>query len=129
SLITLAPGATNNTIDAGLFQGAQLGDRVWFDTNKNGVQDANEAGVAGVKVSLLDANGVAVASPLTTDANGNYLFSNLKPGTYSVQFDKTTLPAGYVLTSKDLGGNDANDSDANLVDGKTAQVTLASGEI
>ncbi|MEN9865333.1 MAG: hypothetical protein RL748_923, partial [Pseudomonadota bacterium] len=128
SLITLAPGATNNTIDAGLFKGAQLGDRVWLDTNKNGVQDAGEAGVAGVKVTLLDANGQAVGSPLTTDANGNYLFTNLKPGTYSVQFDKTTLPAGYLFTSKDAGGDDSNDSDANQTDGSTAQVTLASGE-
>ncbi len=126
-LITLAPGATNNTIDAGLFQAAQLGDRVWFDANKNGVQDAGEAGVAGVKVTLLDANGVAVASPLTTDANGNYLFSNLKPGTYSVQFDKTTLPAGYVITSKDVGGNDSTDSDADQ-NGRTAQTVLESGE-
>lgn len=127
-LVTLAPGATNNTIDAGLFRGAQLGDRVWFDANKNGVQDSGEAGVAGVKVTLLDANGVAVGSPLTTDANGNYLFTNLKPGTYSVQFDKTTLPSGYVFTGKDAGGNDGNDSDASLTDGKTAQVTLAAGE-
>ena len=127
-LITLAPGATNNTIDAGLFQGAELGDRVWFDTNKNGIQDDGEAGVAGVKVTLLDATGHAVGSPLTTDANGNYLFTNLKPGTYSVQFDKTTLPAGYLFTGKDMGGNDNLDSDANQADGTTAQATLASGD-
>lgn len=127
SLITLAPGATNRTIDAGLYQGAQLGDRVWLDSNKNGVQDAGEAGVAGIKVNLLDANGVVVGNAVTTDANGNYLFTNLKPGTYSVQFDKTTLPAGYVITGKDVGGNDASDSDADE-HGKTAQTVLESGE-
>ncbi|WP_317202683.1 SdrD B-like domain-containing protein [Janthinobacterium sp.] len=126
-LITLAPGETNNSIDAGLYKTAELGDRVWLDLNKNGVQDAGEAGVAGVKVTLLDASGHAVGSPLTTDANGNYLFTNLKPGTYSVQFEKTSLPAGYVFTGKDAGGNDNLDSDAS-VDGATAQVTLASGE-
>jgi protocatechuate 3,4-dioxygenase beta subunit len=127
-LITLAPGATNNSLDAGLYKTAQLGDRVWLDANKNGVQDAGEGGLAGVKVTLLDATGHAVGSPLTTDANGNYLFTNLKPGTYSVQFDKTTLPAGYAFAGKDLGGNDATDSDANQADGSTAQVTLSSGE-
>lgn len=127
-LITLAPGATNNTIDAGLFRGAELGDRVWYDTNRNGIQDEGEAGVAGVKVILRDANGASVGSPLTTDANGNYLFTNLKPGTYSVQFDKTTLPAAYLFTDKDQGSSDQLDSDANAADGTTAQVTLASGD-
>ncbi|WP_338845578.1 SdrD B-like domain-containing protein [Massilia sp. W12] len=127
-LITLAPGATDRTIDGGLYKTAQLGDRVWFDHNKNGVQDAGEGGVAGVKVSLLDANGAATGMVTSTDANGNYLFANLKPGTYSVQFDKNSLPAGYAITARDAGGNDAADSDANPTDGKTAQVTLASGE-
>ena len=109
---------TNLSLDAGLYRAAELGDRVWFDANKNGVQDAGEAGVAGVKVTLLDASGNAVGSPLVTDANGNYLFTNLKPGAYSVQFDKTTLPAGYAFTGQDQGGDDQRDSDANAIDGQ-----------
>ena len=126
--VTLAPGETNSSLDAGLYRAAELGDRVWFDANKNGVQDAGEAGVAGVKVTLLDASGNAVGSPLVTDANGNYLFTNLKPGAYSVQFDKTSLPAGYAFTGQDQGGDDLRDSDASAIDGKTAQVLLASGD-
>jgi hypothetical protein len=98
----------------------------WLDTNGNGQQDNGEAGVAGVKVTLLDANGNAVGST-TTDANGNYLFTGLRPGTYSVQFDKTTLPAGYSFTTANTG-SDASDSDANVTDGKTAQTVLDSGE-
>lgn len=126
--VTLAPGETNSSLDAGLYRAAELGDRVWFDANKNGVQDAGESGVAGVKVTLLDASGNAVGSPLVTDANGNYLFTNLKPGAYSVQFDKTSLPAGYAFTGQDQGGDDLRDSDASAIDGKTAQVLLASGD-
>jgi len=126
--VTVVEGENNPTIDAGLYKLAQLGDRVWLDTNKNGIQDAGEAGVQGVKVTLLDGSGNPVGSPLTTDANGNYLFTGLKPGTYSVQFDKTTLPAGYSFTSQDQGANDATDSDANPVDGKTIQTVLESGE-
>ncbi|MGK5061227.1 SdrD B-like domain-containing protein [Janthinobacterium sp. LB3P112] len=126
--VTLAPGQTNLSLDAGLYRAAELGDRVWFDVNKNGVQDSGEAGVAGVKVTLLDASGNAVGSPLVTDANGNYLFTNLKPGAYSVQFDKTSLPAGYAFTGRDQGGDDQRDSDASAIDGKTAQVLLASGD-
>jgi uncharacterized surface anchored protein len=127
--ITLAAGQTNNNVDAGFYKGATLGDRVWMDANKNGVQDSGEAGVAAVKVILLDAAGNPTGATATTDTNGNYSFTNLKPGTYSVQFDKASLPANYVFTGADLGSNDAKDSDANVSTGKTAQVTLASGAV
>ena len=124
--VTLVSGQNNPTLDAGLYKLAELGDKVWLDSNSNGVQDAGEAGVTGVKVTLLDAAGNAVTST-TTDASGNYLFSNLKPGTYSVQFDKTTLPAGYAFTTKDVGADSA-DSDADTTTGKTIQTVLDSGE-
>jgi serine-aspartate repeat-containing protein C/D/E len=75
-----------------------------------------------------DANGNPVGAPLTTDANGNYLFTGLKPGTYSVQFDKTTLPAGYSFTSANVG-SDVSDSDANsLPTARPSQTVLDSGE-
>ena len=125
--VTLQSGQNNPNVDAGLYQLAELGDHVWFDTNGNGQQDGGEAGVAGVKVTLLDASGNPVGASLTTDANGNYLFTGLKPGTYSVQFDKTTLPAGYSFTSANVG-SDVSDSDANPADGKTVQTVLDSGE-
>ena len=48
--VTLAPGETNNTLDAGLYQPAALGDFVWSDTNANGIQDAGETGIAGWKL-------------------------------------------------------------------------------
>jgi protocatechuate 3,4-dioxygenase beta subunit len=128
-LVTLAAGQTNNNVDAGFYQGATLGDRVWLDANRNGVQDGGETGLAGVKVILLDAAGNATGATAITDANGVYSFTNLQPGTYSVQFDKASLPANHVFTGADLGGNDAKDSDANATTGKTAQVTLASGAV
>ncbi|HOB47465.1 MAG TPA: SdrD B-like domain-containing protein, partial [Zoogloea sp.] len=126
-LVTVAAGESNNTIDAGLFRSAEIGDRVWLDTNGNGQQDGGEAGVAGVVVRLYNANGDLVDGPVATDTNGNYLFTDLRPGTYSVQFDKTTLPAGYSFTSANVG-SDVSDSDANPADGKTAQTVLDSGE-
>ena len=95
--IALAPGETNNKADAGLYRSASLGNTVWYDTNRNGSQDAGEAGVAGVRVTLLDANGNPVGATVTTDASGHYQFSDLKPGSYSVQFDQTSLPAHLSL--------------------------------
>lgn len=121
--VTLGSGENNPTLDAGLFQYAALGDRVWKDSNANGVQDAAETGLAGVTVKLLDANGATVATT-TTDASGQYLFNNLAPGSYRVQF---VTPAGYVLSPAGAGSDSAADSDA-LAGGTTAAVTLASGE-
>ena len=120
---TLASGEVNNTVDAGLYRQARLGDRVWLDANGNGQQDAGEANVAGVTVNLLDAGGNVVATQ-TTNASGNYLFTGLTPGAYSVQF---VAPAGYQLTTKDAGA-DASDSDADTATGKTGQYVLQSGD-
>ncbi|MCX7818841.1 MAG: DUF2341 domain-containing protein [Kiritimatiellae bacterium] len=124
-LTRLDPGETDRTWDAGLYlRPASLGDRVWHDLNANGVQDAGEPGVPGVTVRLYDANSNVVATT-TTDANGNYLFSELTPGDYSVGF---TLPPGYAFSARDQGGNDAQDSDADPSTGRTIVTTLEPGE-
>ena len=63
-----------------------IGNYVWLDANSDGVQDASEAPIAGVDIKLLDGNGNPVigedGNPLvaTTDASGNYLFTNLPSG-------------------------------------------------
>ena len=126
--ITLAAGENNPTLDAGLIYSqpitASLGDRVWLDTDKNGVQNAGEQGVSGVTVTLYNAAGTAVGTTIT-DGNGNYNFANLTPGDYSVGF---SLPAGYVFTGQDAGGNDATDSDVNPTSGRTITTNLIAGE-
>ena len=123
--VTLAAGQSNMTLDAGFYKTASIGDRVWFDVNENGVQDGGEVGVANVTVNLLNASGTQVGTT-TTDTSGNYLFSSLRPGTYSVEFK---APAGYSFTGKDAGANDAADSDADKVTGRTIQTVLDSGEV
>ncbi|MCC6706819.1 MAG: carboxypeptidase regulatory-like domain-containing protein, partial [Gammaproteobacteria bacterium] len=125
---TLASGENNTSVDAGVYQTAAIGDRVWVDANGNGRQDDGEANVAGVKVYLLNSVGTAIDSQVT-DANGNYHFINLVPGTYSIKFDLATLPAGYTVTSKDAAlATDLTDSDADAITGITAPTVLESGE-
>ena len=104
---------------------SSLGNKVWEDTNRNGLQDQGEAGIANVVVKLYDCSGNFI-SQTTTDANGNYLFSNLTAGDYSVQFMK---PAGYIFTTKDANsnGSDASDSDADVTTGKTICINLLAG--
>jgi hypothetical protein len=85
---TIAPvmiysGDVRNDLDAGLFRRVSIGDRVWLDTNGNGIQEGGEGGARGVTVRLLDAAGSVIATTVT-DITGNYRFSELLPGTYAV---------------------------------------------
>ncbi len=79
-----------------------VGDRVWTDTNGNGVQDSGEAGINGVTVQLIDSEGAVMASTVTA-GNGNYTFSGLPAGNYTVKVVSSTLPAGQSQTY-DLDG-------------------------
>ena len=83
---TGAAGSFIPTYDFGFWKPAAIGDRVWIDTDHNGIQDAGEVGVPGVGVTLHDSTGATVCHTVT-DANGLYLFDRLNPGTYHVCFD------------------------------------------
>ncbi len=83
-----------------------LGDKVWEDSNKNGIQDNDELGIPGVKVTLKDSNGTVIETT-ETNANGKYSFDNLPNGTYKVDFE---TPNNYSPTTPNVG-NDALDSD------------------
>src|SRR3981081_2729141 len=96
-------------------------DRVWWDTNGNGVQDGGENGVGGCTVNLKDASGTIIGST-TTDSKGSYN-SGCTPGSYAVWL---TTPSGYQITGKDIGGNDATDSDFNA-NGQTDLFTVGAG--
>ncbi|PID80423.1 MAG: hypothetical protein CSB19_00085 [Clostridiales bacterium] len=110
--------ADNMTLDLGIYKPTtpptpkkyKIGDTVWDDKDNDGIQDSGEPGVAGVKVTLKDGNGIVIATT-TTDSNGNYSFTGLDNGDYIVEFDPTTFPAGYGETKHNQGGNDAVDSD------------------
>ncbi|MGK7945955.1 MAG: SdrD B-like domain-containing protein, partial [Microcystaceae cyanobacterium] len=132
-IVILAPGENNPTIDAGLYQLASLGDYVWEDSDVDGIQDNDEAGIGGVLVTLTGggADGVIGTADDTTDttttlSNGFYEFTGLNPGEqYQVTF---SAPTDYFFTSQDVGNNDGIDSDADPATGESQIVILASGE-
>ncbi len=125
--ISLVPGVSNLSVDAGLVKGVGIGDFVWHDVDADGRQDAGEAGVAGVTVKLMQ--GATAVTTTTTDDNGYYYLSHDQAGSYSVKFE---LPSEYVFsrfTEQDAPGvDDTKDSDANRDTGETHSVSLALGE-
>lgn len=90
---------------------ARIGDFVWFDIDRDGVQDPGEPGIPGVTVILtgVDEDDPPYTDTTTTDANGIYIF-NVPPGTYKVTFIN---PDGLIPTELNAGADDALDSDAD----------------
>jgi hypothetical protein len=114
----------------------EIGNRVWRDTNANGVQDPQEsraggalAVVSGITVRLYDGSGNLIATALT-DQDGEYYFSSaagtstgntiynlpLQPNTnYQVRFDNPAdyagggPLAGTTLTNVDESAQAGND--------------------
>ncbi len=126
--VFLAPGENNTTIDAGIYQPApvlgSIGDFVWNDLNKNGIQDTGEPGVNNVTVRLLNCNN-AVLAVTTTNVIGFYNFPNLAAGCYRVSVD---LPAGFVFSPQFQGGDPTKDSNINPATSTSTNINLAQGE-
>ncbi|MBU1692987.1 MAG: DUF11 domain-containing protein, partial [Verrucomicrobia bacterium] len=122
--ITNLVSGTNLTLDAGLYvPPSAIGNWVWFDTNTNGIQDGGESGVTGIVVRLYNGSSNLLATT-TNDASGYYSFTNLPPGNYFVEF---AIPTQYVFTLVNQGGDDAVDSDADPVTGRTEIFALGTG--
>ena len=97
----------------------EIGNRVWFDDNRDGIQDAYEPGVDGIALRLFDmSTGTQVGS--TTTANGGlYVFNNgnVPAGmnysrAYQVRLSTEQLPALDLIASRPGGGPGPNGSRA-----------------
>lgn len=86
-----------------------IGDFVWSDLNRNGLQDLNEPGLGNVTVTLKDAGGNVLATT-STSGTGGYQFGGLCAGSYTVEM---TTPAGYDRTAVEVGADRALDSNSN----------------
>ncbi len=78
---------------------AEICGTVWHDANDNGVIDAGEDAIGGVKIQLFDAAGNLLAET-RTDAEGRYCFNDLMPGEYCV---KEIQPLGFEDGQDSLG--------------------------
>lgn len=86
----------------------EIGNRVWQDTNADGIQSADEPGIGGVLLELVDAVGTVIAT-VTTATDGTWYFTN-DTGTdeTSVKYGVDLLPStSYTVRLATSGiGND-----------------------
>lgn len=92
---------------------SMIGNRVWYDENRNGIQDPGEGGIGGICVNLYDANNTLLQQA-TTDSNGYYGF-NVDAGKYVIEIEKTS---GLGFAQKNVGDED-QDSDVDQVTGRS----------
>lgn len=91
SAIAIGAGASLVDYDFCEVLPSSIAGQVFVDLDFDCMRDADEQLIAGVKIELRDASGNVIATTLT-DANGQYKFLGLRPGTYSVT---ETQPDGY----------------------------------
>lgn len=102
----------------------EIGNRVWLDSNSDGMQDADEPPLSGVQVTLTCGAQTATA---TTDNNGHYLFKDAtasiatwpngiipRQSSCELHIDKADAAlANNIITSTDAGSNDDVDNDGS----------------
>ena len=107
-------GEVKSNIFAGLIlkKDNYLGDYVWLDKDKDGVQDKNEQGINFVRVQLYNKDTVLQKMTLTfnnplTGKPGYYKFKDIPEGRYFIRF---VADWGYSFTKPGIGA-DSLDSD------------------
>ncbi|HEX5625674.1 MAG TPA: SdrD B-like domain-containing protein, partial [Saprospiraceae bacterium] len=119
----------------------EIGNLAWIDENENGIQDPGEKAMAGLQLSLFDAQCRKVGETYT-DQNGNYLFNSgnvdsdgdgvndglklLEPYFLVITDSRIDLSTGHLVTvgdslaiTKQLAGPEdkLRDSDGEIGDG------------
>ena len=118
-------GSRPDDQQAGAVATANIGNFVWNDLNRDGVQDAGEPPVVGVTVEAWDAARTTFVGSAVTNASGNYVIPVPVSATYTF---RVVFPPGTTASPQDASGVDTTDSDADPT-GFTAGVAIASNII
>ncbi len=122
SSITLGSGVASTGNNFGELVPSSLAGSVFIDANGDGVRGVGESGIENVTIDLMgtDDLGTPVSLTVVTDVNGNYLFSNLRPGTYTIT---ETQPLGYFDAGDAVGT-----VGGTLADDEVSAIALAPGQ-
>ena len=105
--VTLNAGnPVQENINFGYVKKHAISGNVYLDQNRDKTKDSGDIPQSGITVNLVDASGTVVATT-TTDADGNYSFTGLGDGTYTVQVDKTGPLASTEQTEDPSGNGDS----------------------
>jgi uncharacterized delta-60 repeat protein len=116
-------GFDTASVTINLVNQASIVGFVFVDVNQNGLYEANEPGIDGVEIQLLDEFGNPVLDSLgnaitaITSSGGFYLFEDLDPGTYQL-FE--VQPTGV-----DDGAEELGSLGGTIVGNDRMQLTLA----
>lgn len=156
--LTASGGITNNNpANATLTVSSNfsLGNRVWYDTNNNGLIDGVEQGISNVRVQLFNSTGTEILvgpdgvlgtvddapGGVLTNATGYYRFDNLPAGDYVVRIPNdnfniggtTDALVGYwssgttINASGTPSDSTSNDPDTDADDSDENGITTLSG--
>jgi uncharacterized repeat protein (TIGR01451 family) len=128
---------TVSDVDAGFYRCAQVGDDVWYDTNKNDIHDPFENGLNGIDVFIWKREGsiwviwdqtTTGQKPNTQSEDGYFKFC-VPPGTYYVHVE--IPPISLVPSMPNKGSNEEIDSDVTGIfgSGSMPSFTIGSGDM
>jgi hypothetical protein len=126
-------GSNIHTFDIGLHPLHSLGNRVWRDSNSDGLRTDDEPVAGGVAISLFDSLGTLVGQT-TTDASGYYRFDRLGAGSYVVRVDASNFVGGLLAGYKETlvvpdPNSDVNNDSNGLATVDAATTGVSSGVI
>lgn len=138
--VRLSPGYASENNDFGeILNGRAIHGKVFHDRDVNDAPTSGDVGLAGqlIELSGTDVNGNGITRTTTTDSNGDFSFTGLPPGTYTlvqpnqpntlINGSTTAGTAGGVVseTPSTIGGIDLSGT-ALSVDNWFAEVSIPS---
>lgn len=109
------------------FRLGSVSGSVYLDADRDGVRDAGEVGIEGVTIVLqgTDDLGNAVTRTARTDAQGNYRFADLPPGTYQLLEEQ---PVSYEDGAETVGTVNGSSRGRILANDRIGEIRLGAGE-
>ncbi len=132
--IVLGDGQAGINYYFGDVKAVTLSGLVYQDTTDSGVySSSNDAGIAGVTLTLSGTNdlGASITATATTGSGGTFSFTTdsngnaIRPGTYAVT---ETLPSGYLAVSAAVGTVNGSADGSVVSSTKIGSVVMAEGQ-